>query len=269
MVASHALIGIGEAADHRGGAGLHRRDPGRPVQAARRAARHLRTGPMQNDANRPSRSRVGWVIGALAIIAVVVVAASFLASGDPDGLERVAEDHGFIGAGEGSPFSIIADYVFPGMDGPMATVVAGLIGVAIVLGLVWLVGQPAGAPPLGEPGGLAGPRSLDPARLAGSRAGRPDQAAACVRGDPRHQPPPGRVLRGAARCVRRARPAGVGGAHRSAAAGARLVRGAALPAGRRPDHLPGTRRADRHAQPRARSRSTSAARASRSRPRSC
>jgi amino acid transporter len=96
---------------------------------------------MQNEANRPSRSRVRWVIGALAIIAVIVVAASFLASGDPDGLERVAEDQGFIGAGEGSPFSIIADYVFPGMDGPMATVVAGLIGVAIVLGLVWLVGS--------------------------------------------------------------------------------------------------------------------------------
>jgi hypothetical protein len=96
---------------------------------------------MQNDANRSARVRIGWVIGALAIIAVVVVAASFLASGEPDGLERVAQDNGFLGAGEGSPFSIIADYVFPGMDGPMATVVAGLIGVAIVLGLVWLIGS--------------------------------------------------------------------------------------------------------------------------------
>jgi hypothetical protein len=86
------------------------------------------------------RGRTRWVIGALGIIAIVVVAASFLASGDPDGLERVAEDTGFLDAGRDNPFSIIGDYVFPGMDGPMATVVAGLIGVVVVLAVVWLIG---------------------------------------------------------------------------------------------------------------------------------
>jgi hypothetical protein len=80
------------------------------------------------------------VIGALGIIAIVVVAAAFFASGNPDGLERVAEDSGFIDAGRDNPFSIIGDYVFPGMDGPMATVVAGLIGVVVVLAVVWLIG---------------------------------------------------------------------------------------------------------------------------------
>lgn len=84
---------------------------------------------------------VRWVVAALAIIAIVVVAAAFFASGDPDGLERVAEDNGFLDAARDNPFSIIGDYTFPGMDGPMATVVAGLIGVAIVLGLVWLLGR--------------------------------------------------------------------------------------------------------------------------------
>ena len=89
-------------------------------------------------AARPS-SR--WVIVALAIIVAVVVAAAYLASGDPDGLERVADDHGFLGAGRDNPFTIIADYVFPGLDGPVATVVAGVIGVVVVFGVVWLIGR--------------------------------------------------------------------------------------------------------------------------------
>ena len=87
------------------------------------------------------RSSFRWVIGALAIILAIVVAASYFASGDPDGLERVADDHGFLGAGRDNPFSIIADYVFPGLSGPIATVVAGVVGVAVVFGLVWLLGR--------------------------------------------------------------------------------------------------------------------------------
>jgi hypothetical protein len=87
------------------------------------------------------RSSSRWVLGALAIILVVVVAAAYLASGDPDGLERVADDHGFLGAGRDNPFSIIADYVFPGLDGPIATVVAGIVGVAVVFALMWLIGR--------------------------------------------------------------------------------------------------------------------------------
>lgn len=85
--------------------------------------------------------RPTWVLVALAVCVVVVVAASFLASGDPDGLERVAEDEGFLDAGQGSPFSLIADYVFPGLDGPLATIVAGVIGVVVLFGLIWLVGS--------------------------------------------------------------------------------------------------------------------------------
>jgi PDGLE domain len=88
----------------------------------------------------PTR-RVPWVLVALAIVAATVVAASLWASADPDGLERVAEDIGFLDAAEGSPFSLIADYVFPGMDGPLATIVAGLIGVAVVFVVIWLIGK--------------------------------------------------------------------------------------------------------------------------------
>jgi hypothetical protein len=96
---------------------------------------------MATDLHRDDRSRASWVLIALGLIVVVVVAAALFASGDPDGLERVAEDTGFLGAGEDSPFNVIADYVFPGLEGPAATIVAGLIGVALVFGVVWIVGR--------------------------------------------------------------------------------------------------------------------------------
>jgi hypothetical protein len=99
------------------------------------------TGPMRSDADRRPRSRAGWVLIALALTVLVVVAAAFLASGDPDGLERVAEDVGFLDAGQGSPFSVIADYVFPGLDGPTATIAAGVVGAAVLFAVVWLIGR--------------------------------------------------------------------------------------------------------------------------------
>jgi hypothetical protein len=96
---------------------------------------------MSTDPHRADRSRVSWVLIALVLTALVVIAAAFLASADPDGLERVAEDAGFADAGQGSPLSIVADYVVPGLDGPAATIVAGLIGVAVLFGVVWLIGK--------------------------------------------------------------------------------------------------------------------------------
>lgn len=87
------------------------------------------------------RPRGPWVLTGLAIAVIVVIAAALFASGDPDGLERVAEDTGFSEAGRDSPFSIIADYAFPGIDGPVATVLAGVIGVAVLFGVVWLLGK--------------------------------------------------------------------------------------------------------------------------------
>ena len=96
---------------------------------------------MQTETAPSRRPGMGWVLVALAIAAAVVVGAAYLASGDPDGLERVAEDEGFVDAGQGSPFSLIADYVFPGVDGPMATILAGLVGVAVIFTVVWLIGK--------------------------------------------------------------------------------------------------------------------------------
>jgi hypothetical protein len=88
-----------------------------------------------------ARSSGTWVILALAIAVLVVIGAALWASADPDGLERVAEDISFIGAGQESPFQVIADYVFPGLDGPMATIVAGVIGIAVLFAVVWGLGK--------------------------------------------------------------------------------------------------------------------------------
>jgi hypothetical protein len=84
--------------------------------------------------------RRGWLAG-LAIAAVVVIVLAPLASADPDGLERVATDQGFADRAEDPPFTVIADYVFPGLDGPAATIAAGLLGVVVVFAVIWLVGR--------------------------------------------------------------------------------------------------------------------------------
>ena len=83
-----------------------------------------------------------WHIALIVCLLVAVI--SPLASSSPDGLERVAENEGFIGLAQDMPFQIIADYVFPGIENEaVATILAGLIGTLILFGLVygvaWLV----------------------------------------------------------------------------------------------------------------------------------
>ncbi len=76
-----------------------------------------------------------WVAGLLLALAVAVL--SPLASPHPDGLERVAEDQGFIDRAKESPLRVISDYLFPGIhDERLATILAGLLGTIIVFGLV-------------------------------------------------------------------------------------------------------------------------------------
>ena len=78
-----------------------------------------------------------WWLVALAVCLLLAVF-SPLASSSPDGLERVAEDKGFIGLAQEAPFQLIADYVFPGVENEaMATILAGLIGTLILFGLAY------------------------------------------------------------------------------------------------------------------------------------
>jgi len=81
--------------------------------------------------------RLWWFLGAGLLVALVVagVLAGF-ASGDPDGLERVARDQGFDDAAQdhnlgGSP---LADYTVEGVEeGRLSTGLAGIIGVVLTL----------------------------------------------------------------------------------------------------------------------------------------
>jgi hypothetical protein len=85
-------------------------------------------------------ARYWWVVG-LAIAGVIAVLAANFASGDPDGLDSVAIDQGFEGVGKDPGFQILRDYTIPGVDGTVSTIIAGLVGVAIVFGLVFLLGR--------------------------------------------------------------------------------------------------------------------------------
>jgi hypothetical protein len=89
---------------------------------------------------RPSRRR--WWVAGLAIAAIVVVVLAPLASSDPDGLERVAEDQGFIDRAENFVGGLFSDYAIPGIDDPaVSTILSGLVGVAVVALLIVGIGR--------------------------------------------------------------------------------------------------------------------------------
>jgi cobalt/nickel transport system permease protein len=91
---------------------------------------------------RPGQVVGGWGmwVGGL-VVAIVLAILSPLASAHPDGLEWVAEQQGFLTAARNAPYSIIPDYVFPGISNQaVATIVAGIVGLAIVFVVMWLVG---------------------------------------------------------------------------------------------------------------------------------
>ena len=99
------------------------------------------TGPT-TDKRDTLRSLPGWWwLAGLAIAALVVVILAPLASGDPDGLERIATDQEFIESAQDAPYAIIPDYTVPGVDGGLSTILAGLIGVVVVFGVLWVIGK--------------------------------------------------------------------------------------------------------------------------------
>jgi hypothetical protein len=76
-----------------------------------------------------------WWHGAL-ILALFLAVLSPLASSSPDGLERVAEDKGFIETAREAVFGLIPDYVLPGVGNEAgATILAGIIGTVILFGI--------------------------------------------------------------------------------------------------------------------------------------
>ena len=71
-------------------------------------------------------------VGSIIVLAVVLL--SPLASADPDGLERVATDFGFINAGQSAPYSIIPDYTLPFLgETAVSTIMAGVIDPRVLI----------------------------------------------------------------------------------------------------------------------------------------
>lgn len=123
MLGVHTLIGIGEAL----------------ITVA--ALSFIRaTRPVLLEGSQGA-GRGGWVVGGMAVALLLVLAAPF-ASGHPDGLEWVAESTGFLGTAQSAPFSILPDYTIPALgETGLSTIVAGVVGVLLVAGLVFLAAR--------------------------------------------------------------------------------------------------------------------------------
>jgi len=79
--------------------------------------------------------KLKWWHGAL-LFALFVALLSPLASSSPDGLERVAEDKGFLEKAHEAIFKLIPDYVMPGVGhAALATILSALIGTALLFGI--------------------------------------------------------------------------------------------------------------------------------------
>jgi cobalt/nickel transport system permease protein len=76
------------------------------------------------------------------VLSLAVVLLSPFASANPDGLERVAADLGFINKGQAAVYQIIPDYALPFLgQTPLSTIMAGVIGMLVVLALVLMAGR--------------------------------------------------------------------------------------------------------------------------------
>ena len=99
----------------------------------------------ENDPDRSHRCTVAFWTGHRRIFAwsltLALVVLSPLASANPDGLEWVAEQAGFLDRAQSPSYEIIPDYVLPGLSNEAtATIAAGVIGALIVLGVTLVLG---------------------------------------------------------------------------------------------------------------------------------
>ena len=125
MLAVHALIGIGEA-----------------LITVAALTFILQTRPdLLGSTSESAKGSRGWVVAGV-LISLAVVLLSPLASVDPDGLERLAGDQGFLSQGASAPYAILPDYTVPFLGStPLSTVLAGTIGMIVVGVIIVLLGQ--------------------------------------------------------------------------------------------------------------------------------
>ena len=125
MLGVHLLIGIGEALI---------------TVAALAFIEQTRPDLLAADETAAQGGR-GWIVAGV-LVSLLAVLISPLASGNPDGLERVAEDLGFLSLGLDAPYQILPDYTIPLLgETALSTILAGVVGALVVLGLLILVGR--------------------------------------------------------------------------------------------------------------------------------
>ena len=116
MLSVHSVIGIGEAM----------------ISMAAFSFIHQVRPDLINQSPPSKTNNLGWAVVGIFITIGVVLFSPF-ASANPDGLERVADDLGFIELAQNNPFSIFSDYLLPSISSTgVSTVLAGVIGVIIV-----------------------------------------------------------------------------------------------------------------------------------------
>jgi cobalt/nickel transport system permease protein len=124
MLTVHALIGLGEAF----------------ITVAALAFIFQTRPDLIDETAASARGGRGWVVAGLAI-ALLVVLLSPLASVNPDGLNRVAMDLGFIHSAQ-THTGPLAGYMIPFLESvSLSKIVSGLIGLAIVAAVVILLSQ--------------------------------------------------------------------------------------------------------------------------------
>lgn len=125
MMGVHALIGIGEA-----------------LVTVSAISFIMQTRPdLLGEGSESAQGSRNWIFAG-GLISLLVVLISPFASGDPDGLERVAEDIGFISAGQDAPYSIIPDYTIPFLgETALSTILAGVVGIIVVAAIMVLIGR--------------------------------------------------------------------------------------------------------------------------------
>lgn len=123
MLGVHALIGLGEAFI---------------TVAALSFIMNSRPQLLQESATAGGR---GWIVAGTAIVSLVILLSPF-ASRLPDGLEWVAQENDFLQAARDAPYQIMPDYTIPLLGNTaLSTIVAGLVGAAVVGVAVWAVAR--------------------------------------------------------------------------------------------------------------------------------
>jgi cobalt/nickel transport protein len=72
-------------------------------------------------------------------VALIIIFITPLTSSKPDGLNRVASDHGFAKAGRDSGIGVFPHYDVPGLNAYWDGVLSGCIGVAVVALILFLL----------------------------------------------------------------------------------------------------------------------------------